>query len=101
MDIVTYTLCKKLVQQGEGKAYVFKGSVASSASLPLSGNMIGDVWNTLDTGMNYAWTGVEWDALGGDIGNLYTKNEIDEKIEGLDERILALENMPDGEEMKF
>lgn len=25
---------------------------------------MGDVWNVEDTGMNYAWTGEAWDALG-------------------------------------
>lgn len=28
-------------------------------------NQTGDVWNVQDTDMNYAWTGTEWDALGG------------------------------------
>lgn len=42
--------------------YDFKGSVASVSSLPDSAD-IGDVYNVTDTGMNYAWTGSEWDAL--------------------------------------
>lgn len=42
--------------------YDFKGSVASFSSLPDSAD-IGDVYNVTDTGMNYAWTGSEWDAL--------------------------------------
>ncbi len=41
-----------------------KGSVANFASLPVEGNTAGDVWNVEATGMNYAWTGNEWDALG-------------------------------------
>lgn len=44
--------------------YRFKGSVANFASLPAEGNTAGDVWNVEATGMNYAWTGSEWDALG-------------------------------------
>lgn len=44
--------------------YRYKGSVADYASLPAEGNAAGDVWNLMDTGMNYAWTGTEWDALG-------------------------------------
>lgn len=42
--------------------YDFKGSVASVSNLPDSAD-IGDVYNVTDTGMNYAWTGSEWDAL--------------------------------------
>ena len=44
--------------------YKYKGSKASYSALPTSGNTIGDVWNVEDTGMNYAWTGEAWDALG-------------------------------------
>lgn len=42
--------------------YDFKGSVASVSNLPDSAD-IGDVYNVTDTGINYAWTGSEWDAL--------------------------------------
>jgi len=44
--------------------YRFKGSVTNFASLPAEGNTAGDVWNVEATGMNYAWTGEVWDALG-------------------------------------
>jgi len=44
--------------------YRFKGTVANYASLPTTGNVVGDVWNVSATGMNYAWTGEDWDALG-------------------------------------
>lgn len=45
-------------------AYKYKGSVASQSALPASGNEAGDVYDTQDTGMNYAWNGTAWDALG-------------------------------------
>lgn len=44
--------------------YHYKGSKASFAALPATNNEVGDVWNVEDTGMNYAWTGEAWDALG-------------------------------------
>lgn len=44
--------------------YHYKGSKASFAALPATGNAVGDVWNVEDTGMNYAWDGEKWDALG-------------------------------------
>ena len=44
--------------------YKYKGSKASYSLLPTEGNEVGDVWNVEDTGMNYAWTGEAWDALG-------------------------------------
>lgn len=44
--------------------YRYKGSKANYASLPTEGNETGDVWNVEATGMNYAWDGEKWDALG-------------------------------------
>lgn len=44
--------------------YKHKGSKATVNELPVSGNTAGDVWNVTSTGMNYVWTGTEWDALG-------------------------------------
>lgn len=44
--------------------YKYKGSVAAVANLPASGNTAGDVYDVQDTGMNYAWNGSAWDALG-------------------------------------
>ncbi len=48
-----------------GTALKYKGSVASYSDLPSTGQEIGDMWNVLDTGKNYAWTGTEWDDLAG------------------------------------
>ena len=45
-------------------AYKYKGSVANQAALPASGQSVGDVYDVQDTGMNYAWNGSAWDALG-------------------------------------
>lgn len=44
--------------------YKYKGSVATVSALPSSGNTTGDVYNVEETGMNYAWNGTAWDALG-------------------------------------
>lgn len=45
--------------------YRYKGSVADETALPKTDNVVGDVYNTEDTGMNYAWTETgEWDPLG-------------------------------------
>jgi hypothetical protein len=44
--------------------YKYKGSVATVSDLPSSDNTTGDVYNVESTGMNYAWNGSAWDALG-------------------------------------
>lgn len=62
-------------------AYKYKGSKATYEELPAEGNQTGDVWNVVDAhgttpaGTNYAWTGTEWDALGGlvDLSTYQTK----------------------------
>lgn len=46
-----------------GSALKYKGSVSTYSDLPSTGQQNGDVWNVLDTGANYAWTGTEWDKL--------------------------------------
>lgn len=48
----------------------YKGTVANYEALPTIDLVIGDTWNLLDTGMNYAYTGIIgalWDALGGTV----------------------------------
>lgn len=58
--------------------YKYKGSKATAADLPSTGNTVGDVWNVTSTGMNYVWTGSEWDALGSDLNiDAITNAEID------------------------
>lgn len=47
--------------------YRYKGSVDSQTALPTTGNKAGDVYNTADTDMNYAWTGKAWDPLGSTV----------------------------------
>ena len=44
--------------------YKYKGSVATVSALPASDNTTGDVYNVEASGMNYAWNGTAWDALG-------------------------------------
>lgn len=58
-DLSGYALKSDLVSM-----YKYKGSVATVSALPSSGNTTGDVWNVEASGMNYAWNGSAWDALG-------------------------------------
>lgn len=45
--------------------YKYKGSKATEADLPATGNTLGDVWNVETDSQNYAWDGQKWDSLGG------------------------------------
>ena len=44
--------------------YKYKGSKDTVADLPAEGSAAGDVWDVAESGMNYAWNGAAWDALG-------------------------------------
>lgn len=58
--------------------YKYKGSVATVADLPASGNSVGDTYNVSASDMNYSWNGTAWDALGGTFTIEYLTNaEID------------------------
>lgn len=59
------------------KVYRPCGSVATYDDLPTDAE-VGDVYNLLDTGVNYAWTGTEWDSLAGiiDVSKFVAKADI-------------------------
>ena len=66
------------------RSYKYKGSVASEANLPSTGQSVGDVYNIESAstygaaGANVAWNGTAWDSLG-EIFNIdsITNAEID------------------------
>lgn len=43
-------------------AVTYRGTVATYAELPSSGQSTGDMWNVSADGMNYVWSGSAWDA---------------------------------------
>lgn len=65
------------LQEKSAIAYHFKGSKPTFNDLPTTGNEVGDVWDVQDTGVNYGWTGTEWDELGpfADLEPYLTKEE--------------------------
>lgn len=79
--------------------YTPKGSVDSYEELPTENLTAGDVYNVVaaygnyPAGTNWAWTGTEWDALGGniDLSNYYNKAEVDAAIKVETDRALEEE----------
>lgn len=81
--------------------YTPKGSVDSYDKLPTDTESlnVGDVYNVVaayngyPAGTNWAWTGTEWDALGGniDLSNYYNKTEVGDKIKEETDRATAAE----------
>lgn len=65
----TATRIKSYVDSKVSAVYRYKGSVAAYDDLP-TGAEAGDVYNVEATGANFAWTGTEWDQLGGSTVDL-------------------------------
>lgn len=61
------TYNKQEIDSKVSSVYKYKRTVATYNNLPSTGLTIGDVYNVEDTGDNYAWTGTDWDKLGGNI----------------------------------
>jgi hypothetical protein len=69
---VNTELAKKANKSDLTSALIYKGSVDNYSNLP-NNAVTGDVYNvknangSIPAGTNYAWTGTEWDALGGTV----------------------------------
>lgn len=83
-----------------GSAYTYKGSVDSIEQLPTDAS-VGDVYNITNesvygsAGVNVAWTGSEWDSLGGTLSTINVNNEINgikQDLSDLTSRVEVLEN---------
>ena len=75
----TYT--KEQIDAKISSVMSYKGTVATVEDLPSSAT-VGDVYNVTDTGMNYAWNGSQWDALGSDIdlSNYVTNTQFETEL---------------------
>ncbi|WP_288923632.1 hypothetical protein [uncultured Bifidobacterium sp.] len=84
--------------------YRYKGTVANQEALPKSDQTVGDVYNVTDTGMNYAWDGTKWDALGsvttletlGVTASATELNYVKGVTSGIQEQINAVNGKIDG-----
>lgn len=61
--------------QSFGNVMRYCGSVATYDDLPTEDNKVGDVYNVIDTGNNYAWDGEGWDEISSivDLSGYVTK----------------------------
>lgn len=76
-------ITKSYVDNKLSSVYAFKGTKAKKTDLnSITTKAVGDVYNVTEDGMNYAWDGSAWDALGGDLSKYYTKTEVDTKLGG-------------------
>lgn len=72
MDLITLALAKEhtnkaiqAIQDSIATVYKFRGNINTATDLEdILNPSIGDVYNILDTNMNVAWTGENWDELG-------------------------------------
>ncbi|MGN1393442.1 MAG: hypothetical protein ACI4V7_05280 [Succinivibrionaceae bacterium] len=77
--------------------YKFKGSVDTYNDLPNKDLIVGDVYNILDTGANYGWTGSVWDKLGEniDLSPYALKSELPTKVSELQNDAGYLTEIPE------
>lgn len=86
--------------------YKYKGSKTSVAELPTTGNTVGDVWDVAD-GMNYAWNGSAWDALGTsvDLSGYATtaamNSALDDKVDKVNGKQLSTNDYTTAEKNKL
>ena len=75
----TYT--KEQIDAKISSVMSYKGTVDTVEDLPSSAT-VGDVYNVTSTGMNYAWNGSQWDALGSDIdlSNYVTSTQFETEL---------------------
>lgn len=95
MDIITYVLCKKLIENAMssvGSAFEFKGVLTNVSDLPQSGNTNGDIYlvgpNSEGSYEQYVWLENEnsWKSIGstssGNAGNYITEEELYKGLDG-------------------
>ena len=76
----------------------YKGSKDTYEELPATDNQVGDVWNVVESydkypaGTNYAWTGTQWDALGGEIDLTPYQTKEDNTLKTISKTIVAAIN---------
>lgn len=86
------TQINELIDSKVSSAYRYKGSVDTYEELPENAQ-VGDVYNVVakhdnyPAGTNYAWTGDNWDALGGSVDT----SDITNSLEDLTNRVEASE----------
>jgi len=88
---ITDAYTKSEIDTKLSAAMNYKGTKATVAALPSSGNNTGDVWHVTATNGEYAWNGTAWEELGSTIDlsgyveeseiSLATTDDIDELFE--------------------
>lgn len=78
-DYQTGTQVQSAITTALSSVMHYKGSVATYDDLPTTDLTVGDVYNVIDTGANYAWSGSGWDELSGiiDLSAYYTSAQVD------------------------
>lgn len=67
------------IYESVSAAFVYKGTKATVADLPATGNKTGDVWHVTENEGEYAWDGTSWQELGSLIDMSLSKSSGDVK----------------------
>ena len=63
-DAMTATAIEQAISAAVSSVFTYKGTKATVAALPSSGNTTGDVWHVTADGSEYIWNGSAWEELG-------------------------------------
>ena len=63
-DAMTATAIESAINAAVSSVFTYKGTKATVAALPSSGNTTGDVWHVTADGSEYIWNGSAWQELG-------------------------------------
>ncbi len=77
----------------------YKGSVATAQDLP-NDPQVGDLYNVIDSGQNFVWSGTEWDDLSStaDLSKYRTAAQQDVIDDALSARVSAVESQVSGKQ---
>jgi len=66
-DFQTGSEVQAAIASAVSSTFTYKGNKDTVSELPQDGNKLGDVWFVTEDGAEYAWSGTEWEKLGGDV----------------------------------
>lgn len=82
----TFEDYKKDMEKKLSTVYRYKGSVENYDALPTENREVGDTYNLMDNGANYAWTDSGWDKLSEtiDLSGYAEKKDVPDKVSDLE-----------------
>lgn len=66
-DAMTATAIQQAIDTAVSSVFTYKGTKATVAALPSTGNATGDIWHVTANNGEYVWNGTAWEELGSTV----------------------------------